>query len=137
MPVREGFHPSHPARFSSGAIICLVTKRRTFYRISIREPLPLWVGMNDAFARSISDASWGQFFEFLCYKAERQGKNILTIGRFEPSSKRCHVCGYIKSDLTLKDRDINAAKNIKAFAHQVYKYGRKCRNSNAQGVRPQ
>jgi putative transposase len=84
---------------------------------------------NHCLARSISDASWGQFFQFLSYKAERSGKNIITIGRFEPSSKRCHVCGYINQSLTLKDRDwtcsscesphdrdINAAKNIKAFA---------------------
>lgn len=84
---------------------------------------------NHSLARSISDASWGMFFQFLSYKAERCGKNILTIGRFEPSSKGCHVCGHINQGLTLKDRnwdcpgcgshhdrDINAAKNIKAFA---------------------
>jgi len=84
---------------------------------------------NHRLAGSISDASWGQFFGFLSYKAERMGKNVLTIGRFAPSSKRCHVCGHIKAALTLKDRnwdcpecgthhdrDINAAKNIRAFA---------------------
>ncbi len=84
---------------------------------------------NHCLARSISDASWGMVFQFLSYKAERAGKNILTIGRFEPSSKRCHVCGHINQSLTLKDRewdcpdcqahhdrDINAAKNIKALA---------------------
>lgn len=51
--------------------------------------------------------------------------NIVRIGRFEPSSKTCSNCGWIKSDLTLDireweckschakhDRDINAAKNI-------------------------
>ena len=84
---------------------------------------------NHCLARSISDASWGMFFQFLSYKAARQGKNILTVGRFEPSSKRCHICGYINQGLTLKDRDwdcpncgthhdrdINAANNIKVFA---------------------
>jgi len=84
---------------------------------------------NHCLARSISDASWGMFFGFLSYKVERLGKNVLTIGRFEPSSKRCHVCGYINQALSLKDRDwgcpdcsthhdrdINAAKNIRAFA---------------------
>jgi len=84
---------------------------------------------NHSLARSISDASWGMFFQLLSYKAERQGKNVLTIGRFEPSSKRCDVCGYINQGLTLRDRDwtcpdckahhdrdINAAKNIRAFA---------------------
>lgn len=84
---------------------------------------------NHCLARSIHDASWGMFFGFLSYKAERKGKNVLPIGRFEPSSKRCHVCGQINQGLTLKDRewdcpgcsthhdrDINAAKNIRAFA---------------------
>ncbi|GAF97382.1 unnamed protein product, partial [marine sediment metagenome] len=58
------------------------------------------------------------------YKAEWSGVNIVRIGRFEPSSKMCSECGWVKEDLTLKDRkwectcgithdrDINAAKNI-------------------------
>jgi putative transposase len=83
--------------------------------------------------KSISDASWGMFVEMLKYKVEWQGKNILQIGRFEPSSKTCNVCGAINKDLTLKDRvwtckhcntthnrDINAAINIKNFALRNY-----------------
>jgi transposase len=63
------------------------------------------------------------------YKAEWQGKNILKIGTFEPSSKTCSCCGYINKELTLKDRewtcsvctsvldrDVNASINIKSFA---------------------
>lgn len=83
---------------------------------------------NHKLARSISDASWSKFVELLKYKCERAGKNILFIGRFEPSSKMC-LCGKINKTLTLKDRvwtcqscglshdrDILAANNIKAFA---------------------
>lgn len=56
------------------------------------------------------------------------GKNILQIGRFEPSSKTCSNCGKINKELTLKirewncpcglviNRDFNAAINIKNFA---------------------
>lgn len=79
--------------------------------------------------KSIQDVGWGMFVDMLKYKAEWQGKNILQIGRFEPSSKTCNVCGNINKDLTLKDRewkcnkcgtihdrDINAAINIKNFA---------------------
>jgi transposase len=57
------------------------------------------------------------------------GKNILRIGRFAPSSKTCSCCGTINKELTLKDRewtcgscstvldrDVNAAINIKSFA---------------------
>lgn len=81
--------------------------------------------------RSIGDAGWGTFVEFLTYKADWYGKNLVRIGRFEPSSKTCSSCGHIKKNLTLKDRvwscdecgekhhrDINASKNIKAFALQ-------------------
>jgi len=83
---------------------------------------------NHCLAQSISDVSWSQFVDFLKYKAEWYGKNILQIGRFESSSKTCSICGWIKKDLTLKnrewvcekcgvkhDRDINAATNIKKF----------------------
>jgi len=83
---------------------------------------------NHKLAQSISDCSWSKFNEFLEYKAEWNGVNIVRIGRFEPSSKMCSKCGHIKSDLTLKDRvwncsecsmthdrDINAAKNILDF----------------------
>ena len=83
---------------------------------------------NHKLAQSIQDCSWSKFNEFLKYKAEWSGINIIRIGRFEPSSKMCSSCGCIKRDLTLKDRkwkcencgvihnrDINAAKNIKNF----------------------
>jgi len=83
---------------------------------------------NHKLAQTIQDVGWYTFKTMLEYKANWAGKNILTIGRFEPSSKTCSACGYIKKDLTLKDRtwkcvcgqehdrDVNAAKNIKHFA---------------------
>jgi putative transposase len=82
---------------------------------------------NRRLARSIADAGWGTFRTFLQYKAERVGKNVLVIGRFEPSSKTCK-CGLVNHGLKLServwtcgcglthDRDILAAQNIKAFA---------------------
>lgn len=85
-------------------------------------------GKKNKLSKSISDAGWGIFRVFLTYKAERIGKNILVIGRFEPSSKLCS-CGYLNNVLTLKDRewkcpqcglnhkrDMLAAQNIKRFA---------------------
>jgi len=84
---------------------------------------------NHCLAQSISDAGWSSFVTKLEYKAEWLGKTILRIGRFEPSSKLCNVCGYRNSALTLAmrdwqcptcntlhDRDINAAINIKKFS---------------------
>jgi putative transposase len=86
---------------------------------------------NHCLAQAISDVSWSQFNDFLEYKAEWYGKNILRIGRFEPSSKICSMCGSVNHELTLAirswtcpdcgvqhDRDINAAINIKHFALQ-------------------
>ena len=82
---------------------------------------------NQCLAKSISDASWSRFFEFLSYKCEWYGKNLITIGRFEPSSKLC-TCGVVNKDLKLSDRkwrcsdcgiehdrDLLAANNIKRF----------------------
>ena len=84
---------------------------------------------NHNLAMAIQSASWSEFVRQLTYKSEWYGKNILFIGRFEPSSKLCHNCGYIKQDLKLSDRDwtcpvcgehhdrdVNAAKNIKEIA---------------------
>jgi putative transposase len=86
---------------------------------------------NHCLAQCISDTGWSSFVTKLEYKAELLGKTILRIGRFEPSSKLCNVCGYHNSNLTLKDRewicpdcktkhdrDINAAINIKKFSLQ-------------------
>ena len=84
---------------------------------------------NHKLAQSISDAGWSTFVTMLEYKAEWHGKNILKIGRFEPSSKLHANCGHINKELTLSDRewtcpkcgevvsrDLNAAINIKSFA---------------------
>jgi len=83
---------------------------------------------NHCLAKSISDASWSKFISFLFYKCDWYGKNLIKIGRFEPSSKLCSNCGKYYKELKLServwkcsecneehDRDINAAKNIKKF----------------------
>ena len=84
-----------------------------------------WTGLN----RSISDQGWFNFTKMLEYKSTWYGKNLIKIGRFDPSSKTCSDCGYVKRDMTMSvrqwicpkcgsshDRDINAAKNILDFA---------------------
>lgn len=87
---------------------------------------------NHKLAGAIGDVSWASFVTMLEYKAEWYGKNILKIGRFEPSSKTCSDCGTINKELALKDRewtcgcgsvlnrDKNAAINIKNFALKNY-----------------
>lgn len=84
---------------------------------------------NHCLAKAISNVSWYEFKRQLIYKAEWYGRNILFIGRFDPSSKICSKCGTINKKLTLADRiwtcincntihdrDINAAINIKDFS---------------------
>lgn len=82
---------------------------------------------NHKLAFAIGEIGWHKFNTMLEYKAEWYGKNIIRIGRFEPSSKCCSSCGTINKELTLKDRgwtckcgethdrDVNASKNIKNF----------------------
>jgi putative transposase len=82
---------------------------------------------NHCLAKAISDCGWSQFKEYLRYKCDWYGKNLVEIGRFEPSSKMCS-CGVINNALKLSerewecsscgavhDRDILAANNIKRF----------------------
>lgn len=83
---------------------------------------------NRNLSRAISNMGWRELRTMLEYKCDWYGKNLLTIGRFEPSSKVCSNCGAIKKDLSLsdrtyicgscgfeEDRDKNAAINIKNF----------------------
>lgn len=83
---------------------------------------------NRNLSQALSDVSFAEFFRQLKYKCDWYGKNLITIGRFEPSSKTCSCCGAINETLTLADRewtcaacgtihdrDLNAAINIKNF----------------------
>ena len=83
---------------------------------------------NHSLAKAISNAAWNKFFEFLKYKADKLGKNVIEIGMFEKSSKTCHPCGHVNENLTLNerewtcenchshlDRDLNAAEDTRDF----------------------
>lgn len=60
---------------------------------------------NSGLSKSVTlDFSWHQFVTLLKYKLEWQGKHLVQIDRFFPSSKICSKCSYIKHDLDLKDR---------------------------------
>lgn len=90
---------------------------------------------NRKLSKAISDVSWGELVIQMKYKCDWYGKNLIFIGRFEPSSKTCSSCGKINKELKLSDRewtcvcgikhdrDINAAKNIKHFGlrNLIYK----------------
>ena len=70
---------------------------------------------NHRLANPIQSAAWGEFKRQIEYKADMYGKNVILIGRFEPSSKTCSKCGYVNKDLTLKACYI--VKGHNRFAH--------------------
>lgn len=76
------------------------------------------------FGKSVADNGWGMFTIFLQYKLKEEGKPLVKIDKWFPSTKTCSNCGNIKSmPLNIRvyvctcglhvDRDINAAINIK------------------------
>lgn len=80
---------------------------------------------NHYLAKAIQEVGFYRFKEILQNKALMNGKKVVLIDRFYPSSKTCSCCGYKKKDLKLgdrfwtcpecgkhHDRDINASKNI-------------------------
>ena len=80
---------------------------------------------NRCLARSVSDASLGEFRRQLEYKTARSGAALRVVDRWFPSSKTCSNCGVVKAKLSMSertfncyacglslDRDLNAAVNI-------------------------
>lgn len=56
-------------------------------------------------AKATNDNGFGQFRTLLAYKLEEQGKMLITIDKWYPSSKLCRHCGAVNTELTLKDRE--------------------------------
>jgi len=84
---------------------------------------------NHRLAKSVADASMREFRRQIAYKCAWYGIELLVVPRFEPTSKPCSRCGWVKEDLTLSDRtfgceacghtadrDDNAADNIRLLA---------------------
>ena len=103
---------------------------------------------NHKLARSISDASWGEFNRQLEYKCQWYGRELVRIDRYFPSSKRCSHCGYIIDKLPLNirewkcpecgtthDRDLNASKNILAAGLAVSVCGASVRPEQSKSVK--
>ena len=77
-------------------------------------------------AKSVHDAGWASFTGMLEYKSARYGRTFARVDRFFPSTRMCSDCGRVNDKMALNvrawdcpcgaahDRDVNAAKNIKA-----------------------
>lgn len=76
-------------------------------------------------AKSTNDNGFGMLKNFLEYKLKEQGKELVVVDKWYPSSKTCSCCGTVKEGLALgdrvwkckcgqvHDRDVNAAINIR------------------------
>ena len=75
------------------------------------------------FRKSIYDTSFGIFTRYLEYKTKDEGKTLIKIDKYYPSTKTCSMCGREKDILLsertyhcicghVMDRDLNAAINI-------------------------
>ena len=84
----------------------------------------------------IRDSGFGLFREMLRYKLERQGKQLLEVDRFVPTTKVCSACGSVNETLSRRAlrwvcpvcgtehrRGVNAAVNIKARGLAQYRNG--------------
>lgn len=87
---------------------------------------------NHSLAQSISDVAWGEIRRQLRYKCQWYGRRLVEISSWEPTSKRCSVCGATRESLPLSvrawvcddcgsvhDRDVNAALNVRAVGLTV------------------
>ena len=95
--------------------------------ISVKAMAKRKKGGKFSFGKSISDNGWSMFTNILEYKLAWQGKQLIKIDKWYPSSQLCHVCGYQNNatkDLSVREwdcpkcgshhnRDKNAAINIR------------------------
>ena len=77
---------------------------------------------------NVLEAGWGTFRDCLRYKLARQGKPLIIVDRYLPTTRTCSVCGLILDNAVpykkrlwrcpkcgaVHNREINAAQNIKA-----------------------
>ena len=86
---------------------------------------------NHKLAKAIQDCAWGAFVRTLGYKAQAQGKPMVQIDRWFPSSQLCSLCGsrklmplnqreYVCEECgVILCRDLNSSKNIRSEGTKI------------------
>ena len=98
------------------------------YRIVIEDLNISGMMKNKHLSDSVRKQCFNKFRQYITYKAELNGIELIVTDRFYPSSKTCSICGSIKHDLKLKDRiykcshcgvvidrDYNASLNLSMY----------------------
>ena len=86
------------------------------------------------FGKQVIDNGWNFFVNMLDYKLKEQGKTLIKIDKYFPSSQKCSCCGSINTALKdfsirkwkcpscgyIHDRDVNAAINIREEGKRLF-----------------
>jgi putative transposase len=102
---------------------------RTYALVGLEDLHTKGLLANHCLAQAVSDASFFEVKRQVLYKSEASGGSVQLVDRWFPSSKTCHVCGWVKEDLpladrvwgceqcaTVHDRDLNAAIMVETEA---------------------
>ena len=100
--------------------------------------LPNGAKAKTGLAKSTMDNAYGMFCTLLEYKLARQGKQLVQVDRWFPSSQLCNDCGYRNPqvrDLSIRewvcpecgtwhDRDTNAGMNVRDEGRRIIEQAR-------------
>ncbi len=104
-------------QWKQARILLLTFDLLAFETLSLKAMQQLW-------GRKVGDLGFGDFLLKTEWMAKKLWKDLVKIDRWEPTTKRCHLCGYCqemplktrtlvcKSCGNVDDRDLNAAYNI-------------------------
>lgn len=73
--------------------------------ISIEDLNVMWIIRNKKLSRVAQAQCLRRFIDCIKYKSKLNGIELRIVNRFFPSSKKCCICGNIKKDLRLSDRN--------------------------------